>query len=321
MAPTDLPYHENKRIERAFDHVRNYGRINFGETGKDISEPTERLKNTEQISNLNFGRYGVVRTTNVQQKDPSQSAQAIANYLANPINTEESEGRLFFDHDKKKKRRKRKKKKKKRPCIPQKYGGRTYLPYVNLVYVEVNDNNYNPTGGYYCRPTYGNGDQGSHGIHGAHGGGLLDALFGLDDDDEEDEYDDTDDVIDDYDENLDNSHGALLVSGGLINRPVPGVGGGGASFGGYVPGDGGSGGGLAGGGGGGSVVNGGPLGFFGQGGLFDFTSANRPGVNPARPQVDDPYSDGVRPVIEINVPDTLQDVVSINKYIEIIKCL
>lgn len=78
--------------------------------------------------------------------------------------------------------------------------------------------------------------------------------------------------------------------------------------------------GSGGGGGGGAVIGaaqGGPLGFFGQGGLFDFSGHSSGGAvaAPQRPQVDDPYShlsddNSVKPVIEINVPDTVQDVVS-----------
>lgn len=304
LVPTNL---KNRHSE--INEPTNYDRINFGESNREPLTHNDRPI-VDAAGNFNVGRYGEIQPTNSHKQDLSQQRQAIADFLANPRNTAESEGRLFFDHDKKKKKRKKKKKKrKKRPCIPQKYGGRNYLPYVNLVYVEVNDNHYNPTGGYYCRPTYGHG-QGSHGIHGAHGGGLFDALFGLDDDDDDEdvEYDEDVDEVVDYDENFDNSHGSLLVSGGLANRPIVALGGGGA---GGVPGVGGSGGGLAGGGGGGAGTgNGGPLGFFGQGGLFDFAGSNGGGLNPARPQVDDPYSDGVRPVIEINVPDTLQDAVN-----------
>lgn len=59
-----------------------------------------------------------------------------------------------------------------------------------------------------------------------------------------------------------------------------------------------------------SQPHGGPLGFFGQGGLFDFSGGSSGGSSFVRPQVDDPYgSNNIKPVIEINVPDTFQDAV------------
>lgn len=175
------------------------------------------------------------------------------------------------------KHKKKKKPIKKRPCIPQAHNGpkysRTY-PNLNLVFVDVNYNGnseYNTNGGYACRP----GNFGSSGL-GSHIGGLFThGSHGVS-------------AEEDYDENVvavdsgHNSHGALL-----------GVGGGGSVGG-----------------------SGGPLGFFGQGGLFDFSSSNSgtTSSNVVRPQVDDSYDsideNGVRPVIEINVPDTIQDAVS-----------
>lgn len=187
-----------------------------------------------------------------------------------PITFDDTQGRHFI-HVKHKKKKKRIKK---RPCIPQAHNpkySRTY-PNLNVVFVDVNYNgnpDYNTNGGYACRPE----NFGSSGL-GSHIGGLFThGSHGVSADE-------------DYDENVvavdsgHNSHGGLL-----------GVGGGGGG-------------------------TGGPLGFFGQGGLFDFSASNSgtsSSSNIVRPQVDDSYDsvddNGVRPVIEINVPDTIQDAV------------
>lgn len=191
-----------------------------------------------------------------------------------PITFGDTQGRHFI-HVKHKKKKKRIKK---RPCIPQAHNGpkygRTY-PNLNVVFVDVNyngDSAYNTNGGYACRPQ----NFGSSGL-GSHIGGLFNhgSHGGVS---AEEDYDENVVAVD----NDHNSHGALL--------------------------------GIAGGGGGG---NGGPLGFFGQGGLFDFSAGNSgtsiSSSNIVRPQVDDSYDsvddNGVRPVIEINVPDTIQDAV------------
>lgn len=206
--------------------------------------------------------------------------------------SEDTQSRHFIKFKHKKKRMK----KKRRPCIPQahrpsKYGSRTY-PNLNVVFVDVNYNgDYNTVGGYACRPgNYGSAGAASHagGLfnHGAHGG--YDSVEA-----DEEDYDDA--VVEP--DTVVNSHGSLLT-----------IGDGGGSVGG-------------GGGGGGAAAQGGPLGFFGQGGLFDFSGHSSGGTAavPQRPQVDDPYSqhlsddDTVKPVIEINVPDTVQDVVSFRR--------
>lgn len=55
--------------------------------------------------------------------------------------------------------------------------------------------------------------------------------------------------------------------------------------------------------------SGGPLGFFGQGGLFDISSYTTP---PSTELLNDSVNDLIKPVVELNVQDTIQDVVSFN---------
>lgn len=121
-----------------------------------------------------------------------------------------------------------------------------------------------------------NGEYNTNGGYNCHpvygNGGALGDLFGSHNNDDANEQNDV--------TNSGNSHGGLLSNlgvGTVANRPQ----------------------------------NGGPLGFFGQGGLFDFSGGSG-GSTGVRPQVDDPYSyNDVKPVIEINVPDTVQDAVSV----------
>lgn len=202
-----------------------------------------------------------------------QRAYALAAATARDRQQSLDDSRTFV-HIKQTKRRRRRRRR--RPC--RRRDARTW-PTVNFVYLEVNEH-------YNCAPAYGD--------HQSGGGGSFSG--GSNHVDEEEEYDD---IIDEYNDpvTVTNSHGSLVSSPAVSanNRP-----------------------------------SGGPLGFFGQGGLFDIAggqggqggggggglpggglaggsgSQNQLfGVN----QLHDAGYDDVRPVIEINLPESLQDAV------------
>lgn len=196
-------------------------------------------------------------------------------------------GRTLLLIKKYKLKQRRRKRIKKRLC---KSLGRTY-PYVNIAYVEVNEY-YNCPVGTFLVPA---GEQ--EAISGVGGGG-----GGLHDEEIIEEYVDPGEP----DGGPSNSHGPL---GGSVPAGGPSV---------QYPAGAGGGGGAAGGCRGQLCPSGGPLGFFGEGGLFDFTSGTPnqlvglntlQGVN---------YQD-VKPVVEFNVPGSLVDAVSLLLFAEQLK--
>lgn len=244
------------------------------------------------------------------------------------------------------------KKKKKKICIPIGYGHgkadslRTLYD-LNVIFADVNVNEYDTVGGYGCKPFYGlnSGHGGGHGSHGSnhhtgshhgsnHNTGSLHGSnhntgshhgstnyggshTGTDTDsavDSDYDYVNQNDhgaliQTDDYDQESnapshgsdnshgsDSSHGSHNLFGGLFHgNPSHNYNHGNPSSN-HNQGNG--------------YASGGPLGFFGQGGLFDFSNSGgqRPQVSGA---LGDSIDDTVKPVIEINVPDTIQDVVSL----------
>lgn len=199
-----------------------------------------------------------------------QRAYALATAQAGRSQPAPDAGRTFV-HIKHQKRRRRRRRR--RPCRVR--DSRTW-PNVNFVYLEVNEH-------YDCGTAYGGGGGGQHG--GIFGGGQHGGSSNHVDEDE-DEYDD---IIDEYNDpvTVTNSHGSLAsapsAGQAAANRP-----------------------------------SGGPLGFFGQGGLFDFGGGQSGGPVGGGGQnqlvgVNQLHGGGgyddVRPVIEINVPESLSDAV------------
>lgn len=227
------------------------------------------------------------------------------------------------------------KKKKKKLCVPVGYGhgkadGLRTLYDLNLIFADVNVNQYDTVGGYGCKPLYGSSSgHNSHGTHGSHGSnqhtgshhgshGSTGSHHGSNNYGSSNyggsNYGshidtDTDSVIDsDHDYVNQNDHGSLIQTddydhessvpsqssqnlfGGLFH---------GTTNNNYNNNNHGN-----------SHGSGGPLGFFGQGGLFDFSNSGgqRPQTSGA---LGDSIDDSVKPIIEINVPDTIQDVVSL----------
>ena len=189
---------------------------------------------------------------------------------------------IYVHHKKKKKHKKRCKTKLEKT-------------HINFIYADINYNGIG-CGQNYITSGGGGGGVISNVIHGGGGGGsstIYGSAEGTDDTSEEEDY---------------NDHGSLV--GAIFNKPqISQPVSAGVSQGSYVnQGSQSSG-----------VSHGGPLGFFGQGGLFDFFGGGGGGGggsfgnigNLNRPQVDEAiYNSDSKPVIEINVPDTVQDVVT-----------
>lgn len=245
----------------------------------------------------------------------AQNPSTQQNRGTNKLVFDDVEGRTKFLFKKKLK------KKKKKICLPIGHGhgkadGLRTLYDINVIFADVNVNEYDTVGGYGCKPLYGSssgghGSHGGHGTHGSHGshgsnhhtgGSHHGSYYGgsnVDTDSVEDsdhDYVDHNDhgsliQTDDYDhESSVPSQSSHNLFGGLFHGTTSSNNNNNNH-------------------GNGHASQGGPLGFFGQGGLFDFS--NNGGQRPQTyGTLGDSIDDTVKPVIEINVPDTIQDVVS-----------
>lgn len=302
-------------------------------------EPFTQLnRRTESINerpNSDFNRLVFNRIGHNLQNDNSQDyvdyvdkPERLTNNFAVQVeqpSSQQNQGKdkLVFDDVQSRTKfliKKKLKKKKKKICVPLSYGHgkadslRTLYD-INVIFADVNVNEYDTVGGYGCKPLYGSssghgGSHGSHGSnnhgshgsnhHGSHGsnhhggshyGGSHTGTDSVDSDYDYVNHNDHGSLIqtDDYDhESSAPSHGSNNLFGGLFHGTT------GSNYNNHGNGHGSS--------------SGGPLGFFGQGGLFDFS--NNGGQRPQAGTLGDSIDDTVKPVIEINVPDTIQDVVS-----------
>lgn len=306
----------NRRIEAINDRPNSdFNRLVFNRVGHNLQNDnsqgyTDFVDRPERLTN-NFAVQGG-SSSNLQTND------------RNKLVFDDVESRTKFLIKKKLK----KKKKKKKICIPIGYGHgkadslRTLYDF-NVIFADVNVNEYDTVGGYGCKPFYGqSGGHGSHhGTHGGHGSNHHTSSHHGSTNHGTNTGTDTDSATDsDYDYVNQNDHGSLIQTddydhesnvpnhvsesghgshnlfGGLFHGNPSHNYNQGSSSSNYNHGNG--------------YASGGPFGFFGQGGLFDFS--NNGGQRPqASGPLGDSIDDTVKPVIEINVPDTIQDVVSL----------
>lgn len=311
----------NRRIEAINDRPNsNFNRLVFDDRGGhnfqnansqdsvDYVDRTSRLTNDFAVQGGNGQNYAGYGQNNVGYGQ---------NYAGNRQNYDDVEGRTKFLIKKKLKKKRRKN------CLPVGYRNRNpnrirTLYDVNLIFADVNYNQYNTAGGYGCRPLFGFNSghgvghgQGSHGVLGSNDGGQAGNHHTGSNSESNFESTDTDTDAD-YDYVNQNDHGSLGQADdydheATTSKPIQSDQGSNNLFGGLIHG-------IK-----NSIKNqynqgnapasGGPLGFFGQGGLFDFFSNG--GQQPASGSVlgDSIEDTTIRPVIEINVPDTIQDVV------------
>lgn len=320
-----------------------------------FTQSNRRIETINERPNSDFNRLVFSRIGHQLQNDNSQDyvdyvdkPERLTNNFAvqgGSPSTQQSDGKnkLVFDDAESRTKflfKKKFKKKKKKICLPTGYGHgiadslRTLYD-INVIFADVNVNEYDTVGGYGCKPLFGSssghgGSHGSQGIHGSHGSQGIHGSHGSNhhtgshqgssnygssqyggsnygshtDTDTDSVIDSDHDYVnqndhgsliqtDDYDHESsvpsESSHGSHNLFGGLFHGTTS------SNNNNYNHGNG--------------HASGGPLGFFGQGGLFDFSNSGG-----QRPQTSgtfgDSIDDTVKPVIEINVPDTIQDVVS-----------
>ncbi|KAJ6641841.1 hypothetical protein Bhyg_06786 [Pseudolycoriella hygida] len=291
----------NRRTEIINERPNSdFNRLVFSRIGHSVQNPNSQgyvdyVDKPERLTN-NFATQG---------ERPNQQQNVGNDKLV--FHDTESRTKFLF--------KKKFKKKRKKICLPIGYGHgkadrlRTLYD-INVIFADVSLNEYDAVGGYGCKPFYGlsggNGGHGSHGSHGTHGshgshhGGSQHggSNYGSHTDTDTDSYDDGDE---DYVNQ--NDHGSLIQTDDYNHQSSVSSQGNHDLFGGSIHGTASSnhnnnnnGNGYA---------SGGPLGFFGQGGLFDFSNSG--GRPPTSGTLGDSIGDTVKPVIEINVPDTIQD--------------
>lgn len=315
---------------------------------ESLTQLNRRTESINERPNSDFNRLVFNRVGHNLQNDNSQDyvdyvdkPERLTNNFAVEVehpSSQQNQGKnkLVFDDVESRTKfliKKKFKKKKKKICLPVGYGHgkadrlRTLYD-INVIFADVNVNEYDTVGGYGCKPLYGTssghgGIHGSHGSnnhgsnnHGSHGsshhgsnhhgsnhhGGSHYGGSHTDTDSVEESVDSDHDYVnhndhgsliqtDDYDhESNVPSHGSHNLFGGLFHGTT------GSNYNNHGNGH------------DSGASSGGPLGFFGQGGLFDFS--NNGGQRPQAGTLGDSIDDTVKPVIEINVPDTIQDVVS-----------